>query len=53
MALSRHIAATAARIETREVLSEQQKGEGWSQPSLFSPWQVEPAMIVSACSGVV
>ena len=34
VALSRQIAAT----EAREVLAEGQAGQGWEQPSLFSPW---------------
>ena len=38
VALSRQIAETVTRIETREVLAEQQDGQGWSQPSLFDPW---------------
>ena len=39
VALSRRIAATTARLEAREVLAEGQEGDGWEQPSLFSPWQ--------------
>ncbi|MCL2092520.1 MAG: hypothetical protein FWH11_15195 [Micrococcales bacterium] len=31
---------TVASVEAREVLAEGQGGEGWEQPSLFSPWQV-------------
>lgn len=38
VALSRQIAATVARAETQPTLAEPEAGDGWEQPSLFSPW---------------